>query len=63
MAKLTREDVIARVKSGDSLEQEDLSGLDLSGADLYQANLQKAMTSYSGGQQQSQQKWGSGGYQ
>ena len=26
------------------------------------ANLQKAMTSYSGGQQQNQQQWGSGGY-
>ena len=42
MPKLTRKDVIARVKSGDSLEQENLSGLDLTGADLNGANLNRA---------------------
>mgnify|MGYP001246215141 CR=1 FL=1 len=39
MAKLTRKDVINRVEAGDSLEQEDLSGLDLSRANLTTTNL------------------------
>ncbi|MGR3311078.1 MAG: pentapeptide repeat-containing protein [Candidatus Brocadiales bacterium] len=39
MAKLTREEVIARVRERKSLAREDLSGLDLSKADLVGANF------------------------
>ena len=42
MAQLTREEVLARVESGESLQGEDLPGLDLSGADLRNANLEAA---------------------
>ena len=42
MAELTREGVIARVKSGDSLKQEDLSALDLSVVNLTKADLTRA---------------------
>lgn len=42
MAKLTREEVIARVKERKSLANENLSGLDLSHADLSRADLSRA---------------------
>ena len=39
MTELTRDEVIARVKDGESLEGEDLSGLDLRRANLSGADL------------------------
>ncbi len=42
MAKLTREEVIARVKAGKSLAGKNLSGLDLSGVNLSGVNLSRA---------------------
>ena len=42
MAELTREEVIARVESDESLEGEDLSGLDLSEANLSGSGLSGA---------------------
>lgn len=42
MAKLTRKEVIDRVKAGKSLAKEDLSGLDLRGLDLTGVNLSRA---------------------
>ena len=39
MARLTREDVTARVESGVSLEGEDLQWLDLNWANLEEADL------------------------
>ena len=42
MTELTRDEIIARVKDGESLEGEDLSGLDLSGANLSGATYNRA---------------------
>ena len=42
MADYTREEVVAKIAAGESLEHLDLAGIDLRGANLNEANFSKA---------------------